>query len=267
MAKIEWGTVSEKTFEAGVDRGVFYPKQGGGVAWNGLINVTENPEGGSVNAFYQNGYKYHNEVGLEEFASTIEAFTYPPEFARCDGSETSGRGLFYEQQTRESFGMSYRTTVGNDVDGLSHGYKIHLVYNALVAPSTKSHETLDDSNSPMTLSWPVTTSPVVISGRKPTGHLIVDSRTSSAANLRTLEDVLYGAPGRLPRLPTPSEVVTIFNDWPFLEIIPDTANGLAQLKHKGLHDLQGDSSVGLYKAPPETRLKPLSIDGLYRLEL
>lgn len=218
MPRINWGTVGERYFEAGTDRGVLYLKAVGsvfppGIPWNGLISVSEAPTGGEPKPYYVDGFKYLNVASAEEFEATIEAFSAPDEFGQCDGTTSIMNGLFVTQQPRVVFGLSYRTKIGNDVDGVDHGYKIHLVYNALAAPSDRGNTTLSDSTSPMTLSWTISTTPVEVPGIKPTAHMVVDSRKTPPDLLTQLEDILYGgtfAPGRL--IPQ-GELISLFKNW------------------------------------------------------
>jgi hypothetical protein len=219
MAKLLWDAVGQRFYETGVDRGVLYPSNNGaypsGVAWNGLTTVTESPSGAESNPQYADNIKYLNLLSAEEFGATIEAFTYPVEFAACDGTIVVNGGVSVGQQSRKSFGLSYRTRVGNDVDGTDRGYKIHLVYGATASPSEKAYATINDSPEAITFSWELTTSPVAVGTiasvtYKPTAILTIDSTKVTAANLATLEDALYGTAGTDPRLPLPAEVIGMF---------------------------------------------------------
>lgn len=214
MAILTWDGVGERLYETGVDRGVLYIPTGGvydtGYAWNGLVSVTESPSGAEATPQYADNIKYLNLVSAEEFGATIEAFTYPTAFAQCDGTATPSAGVSIGQQPRKSFGFSYRTKVGNDTVGADYGYKLHLVYGALAAPSEKAFNTVNDSPEAITFSWEVTTSPVAVSGFKPTAILTIDSTKVNAANLTALEDALYGTAGTNARLPLPDEVLGIF---------------------------------------------------------
>lgn len=216
MAAITWDDTGERLYETGVDRGVLYlPNSSGvyenGVAWNGLTNVTERPTGGESNPQYADNIKYLNLISAEEFEATIEAFTYPDEFAECDGSAAPTEGVFIGQQSRKPFGFSYRTLVGNDVDGTEYGYKLHLIYGAMAEPSEKSRDTVNDSPEAMEFSWELTTTPVPVQGMKPTAHITIDSTKVDENDLETLEDMLYGADGD-PQLPLPDAVLAIFED-------------------------------------------------------
>lgn len=214
MAVLTWDNVGERQYETGVDRGVLYIPTGGvydnGYAWNGLVSVTESPSGAEATAQYADNIKYLNLVSAEEFGATIEAFTYPNEFAQCDGSATPQAGITVGQQARKSFGLAYRTRVGNDVEGTDAGYKLHLVYGALAAPTEKAFTTINDSPEAITFSWEVTTTPVSVTGLKPTALLTIDSTKVDAAALTVLESALYGTAGTSPRLPLPDEVIAMF---------------------------------------------------------
>lgn len=216
MAKLEWDKSGEKYFEAGVDHGVLYTKietangyYSGGVVWNGLITISESPEGGDENAFYADNIKYGTLRGTEDFGGSIEAYTYPDEWEACDGSATVAKGAVVTQQVRKTFGLSYRTLIGNDEDGLEHGYKLHLVYGATASPSEKSRETVNDSPDASSMSWDFTTVPVTVDGLKPTSHIIVDSRKADPDKLKDLEDFLYGTDSADAKLPLPAKVVEL----------------------------------------------------------
>lgn len=221
MAELSWDQVGERIYETGVDHGVLYLPDSGGVysngyAWNGLTAVTESPTGAEANPQYADNIKYLNLVSAEEFGATIEAFTYPKEFGVCDGTAEPEVGLSIGQQARKTFGMSYRTRVGNDLDGTDHGYKLHLIYGALAAPSEKAYNTINDSPEAITFSWEVSTTPAevgTIGGveYKPTASITVDSTKVDPADLQALEQVLYGTSGVDPKLPTPAEVIAMFS--------------------------------------------------------
>lgn len=219
MARIEWDVTGERIFETGVDQGVLYLKAPNGsypkgVAWNGLINVSENPTGAEANPQYADNIKYLNLVSAEEFEASIEAFTYPDEFAKCDGSAriTDSPGVLITGQPRNLFGLVYRTLIGNDLEGDSLGYKLHLVYEGLASPSDKSYSTVNDSPEAMTFNWDVTTTPLPFQteqGLKPTAHIVIDSRTTPAGKLTALENALFGTGGADPYLPLPDAVAAI----------------------------------------------------------
>lgn len=215
MAVLVWDKTGERVYETGVDHGVLYiPDAGGdydtGFAWNGLTAVTESPSGAEASPQYADNIKYLNLVSAEEFSATLEAFTYPDEFGQCDGTATPQPGVLIGQQTRKTFGLSYRTKVGNDVDGADHGYKLHLLYGCLASPSEKAYSTINDSPEAITFSWEITTTPVLVTGRNPTSLIVIDSRTANSTDLAALEIILYGDVATAPRLPTPNEIVTLF---------------------------------------------------------
>lgn len=194
---LTWDDTGNKLYELGVDRGVLYLNQSGaypkGVAWNGLTGVTESPSGAEATALYANNGKYVNLYSAEEFACTIEAYTYPDEFMLCDGSAELTKGVYVGQQTRTPFGFTYRTLVGNDADGQDHGYKLHLIYGATASPSEKAYATINDSPEAITFSWETTTTPVNVTGQKPTACLTVDSTKCDPGKLKELETILYGS--------------------------------------------------------------------------
>ena len=214
MSKLVWDKTGERLYETGVKQGVLYPQAVGGtypkgVAWNGLTNITESPSGAEATALYADDIKYLNLVSAEEFGGTIEAYTYPDEFAECDGSAALTEGVFIGQQDRKTFGLCYRTTLGNDVDSNGHGYKLHLIYGALAAPSEKAYATINDSPEAITFSWEFKTTPVNVTGHKPTASLTLDSTKVSETKMAALEKVLYGDGETEARLPLPDEVVQI----------------------------------------------------------
>ena len=214
MSKLVWDKTGERYYETGVKQGVLYPQgEDGaytkGVAWNGLTAVTESPSGAEANPLYADDIKYLNLISAEEFGATIEAYTYPDEFAECDGSAEIAPGVSIGQQKRKAFGLSYRTSLGNDVDGADHGYKLHLVYGAIAAPSEKAYATINDSPEAITFSWEVTTTPVAVEGFKPTAHLEINSTKVDAAKLKALEAILYGSESEEAKLPLPDEVAEL----------------------------------------------------------
>ena len=223
MGKLSWDGVGERIYETGVDHGVLYVMDEGGygrgVPWNGLTAVTETPSGAESNKQYADNVVYLNLVSAEEFGGTIEAFTSPPEFSACDGLAAPSDGLTVGQQTRSTFGLSYRTKVGNDLAGQDAGYKLHLVYGLLASPSEKAYQTVNDSPEAMTLSWEVTSTPIPVNDAlKPTSIITVDSTKVDAADLAVLEKRLYGSaagaggtpPETFAKLPLPAEVLAIF---------------------------------------------------------
>jgi hypothetical protein len=216
MTTLVWDQIGQRKYETGVDRGVLYiPNNLGvytnGVAWNGLTNVNETPSGAEANAQYADNIKYLNLFSAEEFGATLEAYTYPDEFAQYDGLGTPAVGVVIGQQARKSFGLSYRTKIGNDVDGDAHGYKLHLVYGCSASPSEKSYSTINDSPEAITFSWDITTVPVPVTGFRPTSILVVDSTKVTSGDLTDLEALLYGTPGTDPSLPSPDAVISIFS--------------------------------------------------------
>lgn len=213
MAKLLWDQTSERRYENGIDRGVLYIPTSGiyssGYAWNGLTTVTESPSGAEQTPLYADNIKYLNLTSTEEFGGTIEAYTYPQEFEQCDGTATPQTGVTIGQQTRSSFGLSYRTKIGNDLTDEA-GYKLHLVYGAKAMPSEKAYATINDSPEALTFSWEFMTTAIEVTGYKRTSLLTIDSTKVQSANLTTLEDALYGTAGTTARLPLPDEVFTIF---------------------------------------------------------
>lgn len=214
MAKLTWDDTGKRLYETGVKQGVLYPIQTGGVyskgvAWNGLTAVTESPSGAEATALYADDIKYLSLYSAEEFGATIEAYTYPDEFMECDGSATLVEGVTVGQQDRKTFGLCYKTTVGNDVDGASHGYKLHLIYGAMASPSEKAYATINDSPEAITFSWEVTTTPVNVTGMKPTASITIDSTKADPTCLAALEEALYGGAEAEARLPLPDEVKTL----------------------------------------------------------
>ena len=216
MPKLTWDNTGERIFETGIKQGVLYPIQSDGkytkgVAWNGLTAVTESPSGAEATALYADDIKYLNLLSNEEFGATIEAYTYPDEFAECDGSAELATGVMIGQQKRKIFGLCYRTTIGNDVEGNDYGYKLHLVYGCLAAPSEKSYSTINDNPDAITFSWEVSTTPVNVAGFKPTSQITIDSTKADPTKLAALEAVLYGAEAAEAKLPLPDEVATIMS--------------------------------------------------------
>lgn len=211
MTKIVWDARGERYFELGVDRGVLFP-QGStvGVPWSGLLAVNETPTGAEERPYYIEGVKYLNLRSAEEFSATIEALGAPPEFNPCDGNLVIHTGLIATQQRRIPFGFCYRTRIGNDLDGVSHAYKIHLVYNALAAPAPRNHASISSDVSPDTLRWTISTLPPALTGYKRTAHFVVDSKDADPVALSELEDLLYGTVSTDATLPTPDELVAIF---------------------------------------------------------
>jgi len=211
MTRLSWGSRNERFFESGVDQGVLYVDSDLGVAWNGLISVTEKPSGGESRSFYLDGIKYASFSGLEEYNATINAYTYPDEFKECEGIARVRPGLLATQQRRKSFGLSYRSMIGNDVLSLDFGYKIHIVYNALATPSQRVFASVGSSINVADFSWDITTRPPVMSGYKRTSHLVIDTRYAAPGAVSEVEDILYGTNDTTPRLPTIDELIEVFN--------------------------------------------------------
>lgn len=216
MAAITWDGLGDRTYETGVDRGVLYTydtdlsKYTNGVAWNGLTAVTESPSGAEASPLWADNIKYANMTSAEEFGGTIEAYTYPDEFMACDGSAELAKGVYVGQQDRKTFGLAYRTVLGNDTEGNSHGYKLHLVYGCLASPSEKGYSTISDSPEAITFSWEFTSTAVTATGMKATACIVVDSTKCDPTGLKKLEDALYGTDSDgEPYLPMPDEVKTL----------------------------------------------------------
>lgn len=223
MSKLVWDNTGDRLYETGVKNGVLYVQSSSGtypkgVAWNGLTAVTESPSGAEATPLYADDIKYLNLMSAEEFGATIEAYTYPEEFEACDGSASLVDGVSIGQQKRTPFGLCYRTTIGNDTDGNDHGYKLHIIYGALASPSEKAYATINDSPEAITFSWEVTTTPVNVTGFKPTASIVIDSTKVDPTCLAALEEILYGKDGTGvdgqtgavdPRLPLPDEIKTI----------------------------------------------------------
>ena len=214
MSRLVWDEIGKRLYETGVKQGVLYKQEStgaytNGVAWNGITAVTESPSGAEATPLYADDIKYLNLLSTEEFGATIEAYTYPDEFAECDGSAELATGVSIGQQKRTPFGLAYKTTLGNDVDGNDHGYKLHIVYGCLAAPTEKAYATINDNPEAITFSWQVSTTPVSVDGHKPTATIVIDSTKANEDNLKALEDILYGTTDKEPRLPLPNEIATL----------------------------------------------------------
>ena len=221
--KLVWDKTGEHYYETGVKNGVLYPMSASGtypkgVAWNGLTAITESPSGAEATALYADDIKYLNLMSNEEFGATVEAYTYPDEFAECDGSASLTEGVYIGQQARKTFGLCYRTTLGNDAKGNDYGYKLHIIYGAMASPSEKAYSTINDSPDAITFSWELSTTPVAVANFKPTASLTIDSTKVNAQKLAALEEILYGKDGTGednsvgavdPRLPLPDEIATL----------------------------------------------------------
>lgn len=215
FAPLVWDETGKKLFETGVSNVALYPQDttgvyGTGVAWNGVTNISESPSGAEATTLWANNGKYLNLYSVEEYASSIEAYTYPDEFAECDGSAEIAKGVSIGQQTRKSFGLAYKTLVGSDTDGNDHGYKLHLVYGCKAAPSERSHATVNDSPEALSFSWEISTTPVSVTGHKPTASVEIDSTKVDSAKLAAFEKILFGSDTAAARLPLPDEVATHF---------------------------------------------------------
>ena len=215
MSKIVWDKSGERFYETGVRNGVLYVQENGtypkGVAWNGLTAVTESPSGAEPSPLYADDIKYLNLLSTEEFAATVEAYTYPPEFEECDGSASIAVGVNIGQQKRKPFGMSYKTVLGNDEENNSYGYKLHIIYGALAAPSEKAYASINDSPEAITFSWELSTTPVSVTGFDPTASISIDSTKANPEKLAALEDILYGSADTEPRLPLPDEIAQLMS--------------------------------------------------------
>lgn len=215
FAPLVWDETGKKLFETGVSNVALYPQDttgvyGAGVAWNGVTNISESPSGAEATTLWANNGKYLNLYSVEEYASSIEAYTYPDEFAECDGSAEIAKGVSIGQQTRKSFGLAYKTLIGSDTDGNDHGYKLHLVYGCKAAPSERSHATVNDSPEALSFSWEISTTPVSVKDHKPTASVEIDSTKVESAKLAAFEKILFGSTEAAARLPLPDEVATLF---------------------------------------------------------
>ena len=213
MTALVWDQVGSRDYETGVDHGVLYPMDANGayplgVAWNGLASVTESPSGAEPSPVYADNIKYLNLISAEEFNATIEAYTYPDEFAECDGSKEAVDGVLIGQQPRKAFGLCYRSLIGNDVDGQEHGYKLHLIYGAMAAPSEKGYQSINDTPEAITFSWEISTTPVAVTGHKPTASIVIDSTKADPTALAALEAILFGTEAVEPSLPLPDVVIS-----------------------------------------------------------
>lgn len=228
MTRLSWEGVGEKFFETGVDRGVLYVKGQEGVPWIGLATVSESPSGGDTKEVYLDGLKIVNRSKPEDFKASIEAYTYPREFEECEGAQELANGLRVTQQSRKMFDLCYRTKIGNDIDGIDHAYKLHLIYNALAAPTDKDYESISDDTEPSTFSWDISTRPVRFEdpffGVKYGAHLVLDSRVVYPWAMEAVENVLYGTETTPPNMPTPEELLELFIDNALVKVI-DNGDG------------------------------------------
>ena len=212
MSRLVWDKTGERFYETGTKQAVLYPQSNGtypkGVAWNGFSAFTLSPSGAEATPIYADDIKYLNLMSAEEIGATVEAYTYPDEFDECNGIVSVASGVTVAQQTRKAFGLCVKTTVGNDVDFNDHGYKLHILYNALASPSEKAYQAVNDSPETVTFSWELTTTPIEVTGYKPTAYMCIDSRTVPAEKLKALEDILYGSDDEEARLPLPDEIIS-----------------------------------------------------------
>lgn len=223
MTRVSWSEIGQRYFETGLDRGVLYPNELPGVPWNGLISLDEDASPG-VNTYYQDGRPFLNVPVPKEFSGTLKAYTYPDVFSEIMGYAQATQGMYVDSQMGDSFGLTYRTRVGNDVSSIDFGYKVHLVYNAVVGAPSSSYQTLNDSLSPTDFSWNILTSPMPLEGFRPMAHLILDTRTMNPTELSQIEDILYGTTLDTPRLPSPQEVYDVLTVGDHIEII-DNGDG------------------------------------------
>lgn len=256
MARLVWDNVGERFYEAGIDRGVLYIDDAG-VPWSGLVSVDETSSGGEARPFYVDGVKYLNLAAKEEFEAAISAFYSPVEFDQCDGVASLATGLTAGQQRRKPFGLSYRTRIGNDLLGVDYGYKIHIIYNALVAPTTRNYASVSDSPDVPVLSWPVTTKPVVVPGMARSSHLVIDSSKVSRASLDEIEKALYGTVSTAARLPTPAELVDIITT---ADVFTVTDLGAGEFRISGRSENVLMASPGIYQIIHDTAVV-LNTDG------
>lgn len=217
MSKLVWDQTGERLYETGVKNAVLYPQETGGTypkgyAWNGITAITESPSGAEATPLYADDIKYLNLMSNEEFGATVEAYTYPDEFAVCDGSASIATGVSISQQPRKPFGLAYKTTLGNDTEFNDHGYKLHIIYGALAAPSEKAYATINDSPEAITFSWELSTTPVNVTGHKPTASVTIDSTKVNAEKLAALEAILFGSEDTEARLPLPDEIIEVMGE-------------------------------------------------------
>lgn len=270
MAELIWHSPGSNRFETGVDRGVLFVGNRPGVAWNGLIKITNGSSGGSVQEYFIDGLKYHQEISGENATLSIEAYTYPEEFEECDGTSIEETGLSFEQQRRKPFNLAYRTKIGNEAEGLDLGYKLHFVYGALAAPTSEDYSTIVENPDAMTFNWTVTTKPVIIPGRRPTSKLSIDSTKASRSVFSEVEAILYGGRYTNPRMPTPKELIDIFDKYR-LTVNENYDTGLSTLSNMvnktGESDVTGSLDEGIFEKSENGRLTAHpTLPGLYILE-
>lgn len=253
MPRLTWSTIGQRYYELGVDRAVLFVDDAPGVSWSGIVSIDESPSGGDAQAYYLDGVKYLNLAEREEFEATLNAFYSPPEFDACDGVGLIRPGLFASQQRRKPFSLSYRTRIGNDTEGVEHGYKIHILYNALAAPTQRSYSSFSESPEAPVLSWAIRTKPIPVPEMQRSAHLTVDTTTAPAYAVETLESILYGDESAPPRLPTPDEVVGMFTNASPLVVTDNgdetfTISGSdlsVRLVSNGTYQITGDTVVGI----------------------
>jgi len=262
MTTLQWDEVSKRYYEAGIDRGVLYLGSGRGVPWNGLTGVEESFDGDASESSYFDGVKNRDSASFGDYAGTLRAFTYPDEFLEFEGVVDLGGGLYVDDQAPKPFNLTYRTRVGNDVDGPTHGYKIHILYNLTVVPDPKNYETHSDSRAPLEFSWSLTSVPQDVTQNRPTAHVILDSRLLNTSMLRGLESVLYGTNTTEARLPDINELIDFITAWD-PKVIDPRSNGIAILTN-AIGDLTASVISGLYYALPTTRLVETEVKGLFR---
>jgi hypothetical protein len=255
VTRLAWGAIGERFYETGVDRGVLFVDDNPGVAWNGIVSVDENPSGGVARPYYLDGVKYLNQPGREEFEFTIEALYSPQEFDVCDGAAAYQTGVFVMQQRRKSFNFSYRSAIGNDIEFQRHGYKIHLIYNALAKPTSNKHATEDDGLTVTALNWQCTTKPIVIPGFMRSAHIVVDSTLVPAFVLSGLEDILYGTDSTDGRMPTPTEIAELFNDTSAFTVT-DNGDGSFTVDGSALAVAEGPTGTFTFSSVGVTVISP-----------
>lgn len=269
MTRLSWNEPGSRIFETGVSHGVLYTMEGAGwegVPWNGLTGVTSNPEGGAVTKHYNDGFSHTQEVPNTEFAATLTAYTYPEEFNRVQGLESPYPGLYVDNQEQEEFGLTYRTLVGNDIQGTNLGYKLHIIYNAIATPTTYASATETNRPEPTQFSWGITTTPEDYHNGRPTAHLVIDSREVDSMTLTSLDNLLYGDDTTSPTLPNLNQILDLFLSANKIEIVAQ-ADGLNPLVRGGDHpDLSATIEDGLYSELNGSRLTPTAAPGLYTLE-
>lgn len=241
--RLTWSNAGQRFYEVGVDRGVLYVDDDPGVAWSSLVSVEESPSGGEAKSYYLDGVKYLNLSEREEFEGSISAFYSPAEFDVCDGIRSVRPGLSATQQRRKAFHLTYRTRIGNDVDGETHGYKIHILFNARVQPTQHTYSSIGENVDPDALSWSISSKPIWIPGIGYSSHLIVDSTVATPYSVQTLEDILYGDESHFPRMPTVEDILDIFDDTTDPLIVTDLGDGVFSIfgSSSAVHFIEGDT--------------------------